>query len=80
VALIGILAVRKKVKSCGGYREREVSGHMLGRTNESAGAWDMLLDEWVEIGGKKEDLHGLEWATFITLTVRLPESVGAWTK
>jgi hypothetical protein len=52
---------------------------MLGRSNESPSAWDSLLDEWVEIGGKKSTLHGFQWGPYITLTVQAVDKVSGWT-
>ena len=48
---------------------------MMGRTNESAGAWEMLLGEWGEVGGQKQDLHGFEWGNFINLMAKAPDNV-----
>jgi hypothetical protein len=42
---------------------------MLGRSNESATAWAMLLDEWQEVGGVRDSLSGKEWGGWITLVI-----------
>jgi len=40
---------------------------LLGRANEGKNAWALLLDEWVEVGEKRDTLHGVEWGSYITL-------------
>lgn len=50
---------------------------MLGRVNDHASAWSLLLDEWEEIGCASSNLHGIEQGDFITLISQ--ESVGVTT-
>lgn len=40
---------------------------MLDRVNESASAWALLLEEWVEIGGERNELYGIWLGEHITL-------------
>jgi hypothetical protein len=47
----------------------------LGRTNDGVGAWNLLLDEWEEFGGDREELHGLDHNGHITLTMGAADKV-----
>jgi hypothetical protein len=52
---------------------------MLGRSNESKTAWVSLLEEWAEIGGEKDALHGLESGPYVILTARQSTKISEWT-
>jgi hypothetical protein len=53
---------------CGQIPKRKLLW-MLGRSNESKTAWATLLEEWKEIDGETDALHGLEFGPSIILTV-----------
>ena len=40
---------------------------LLGRQNDNASAWGLLLDEWEEIAGDRSTLHGTWHGDTITL-------------
>lgn len=51
---------------------------MLGRVNDHASAWHILLNEWEELGCERAMLHGVEQGEMITLLSREPASVTDW--
>ena len=48
---------------------------MMGRQNDNASAWSLLLDEWEEIGGDRKALNGLWEGEAITLLKAKPDSI-----
>jgi hypothetical protein len=62
---------------CGQIPKRKLLW-MLGRSNESKTAWATLLEEWKEIGGDIDALHGLVREPYIILTVDPSAKVSEW--
>ena len=61
-------------KGCAQIEKRKLLW-MLDRSNESKTAWAGLIEEWVEIGGQKDALHGLEVGQYIVLTAGRSENI-----
>lgn len=51
---------------------------MLGRVNDHASAWSLLLDEWEELGFARNELFGHEVGEHITLIYGRPVAVTSW--
>lgn len=51
---------------------------MLGRVNDNASAWGLLIGEWEEIGCDPTELHGLEHGENITLIKDRPVAISRW--
>lgn len=50
---------------------------LMGRQNENAGAWSMLLDEWVEVAGDRDSLYGTWHGDQITLLNRSADQLSS---
>jgi hypothetical protein len=51
---------------------------MVGRVNLNASAFQLLLDEWEQIGEDRNKLYGFAWGDEYTLSVSPVEAVSNW--
>jgi hypothetical protein len=77
-----IQAALQDVKLTGSARlNRKKLLWMIGRQNDSASAWGILLDEWEEIGGDRKALQGLWFGEYVTLLHSASEQISKlWAK
>ncbi len=53
----------------------------MGRSNDTPTAWQILLEEWEEVGGDRADLQGFETHSgWLTLFIGEAEPVVNWSK
>jgi hypothetical protein len=58
--------------------DRRKLAWLLGRSNLNASAFQLLLEEWEQIGGEKQKLRGLQWGDDYTLTTHEATKVADW--
>lgn len=58
--------------------DRRKLAWMLGRTNLNASAYQLLLEEWGQIGGEPSDLLGFQSGDELTFSARPASAVTGW--
>ncbi len=58
--------------------DRRKLAWMVGRINLNASAFQLLLEEWEQIGGNRNELRGFQWGDEYTLMAGQPSNVSEW--
>lgn len=51
---------------------------MLGRQNLNASAYELLLNEWEQLGSDRKLLRGFQYGDYLTFTVANVEPIISW--